>query len=93
MEHTFNMEPYPYRSFWTSLNPIPETPTTPDLPPPEVLDPPKTVGPLVLLLPPNGIVGFDDPPRPLMSREDLIGIGLITVGILSMAFVVVTFSR
>ena len=42
---------------------------------------------------PANIVGFDGEPRPLMSREDLIGISLITVGIVSMALVVVTFTK
>jgi hypothetical protein len=92
-EHTFSMEPYPYRSFWSSLNPIPESPL-PDIPAPEVLEPPTTIRPLVVMLPPDSIVSFDGgPPRPLMSRADLIGISFITVGIVAMAFVVVTFAR
>jgi hypothetical protein len=95
------MEPYPYRSFWASLNPIqgglpePKRTEATEIPASEQPEPLAQLDPNgTVLLPPNSIIIFDDHnQRPLIAREDLIAIGTITAGIFAMAFVCVAFSR
>jgi hypothetical protein len=95
------MEPYPYRSFWASLNPIQDgspEPKKTEVTEISVSEPPEPLVQLApkgtVVLPPNSIIIADDHnQRPLFAREDLIAIGTITAGIFAMAFVCVAFSR